>query len=168
MLGGSSLLEELRSLNLWPKKHSVKRFGSSSTKCQLLEGRFKDPCSLLHAYPLGCCTPLKKFFFGYTALPAGLGFPDQRSNLHHRLQWKLGVITTQPPAKSLHAFNLLESLRMSVLCPNVSGSQLSSGYTGANRVQTTILSCLDHGRQPPVWFQLPLRSYLICSLPVGI
>ena len=45
------------------KKHSVKRFGSSSAKCQLLEGRFRDPCSLLHAYPLGCCTPLKKIFF---------------------------------------------------------------------------------------------------------
>ena len=144
MLGAQSLLEKLRSLNVWPKKHSVKRFGTSSAKCQLLKGRFKDSCSLLHAYPFGRCTPLKKKNFGYIALPAGVGFPDQRSNLRH-LRWKRRVMTTGPPAKSLHTFNLLESLRMSVLCPNMSGSQLSSGYTDANRVQTTTLSCLDHG-----------------------
>ena len=158
-------MEELRSLNLWPKKHSVKRFGSSSAKCQLLEGRFRDPCSLLHAYPLGCCTPLKKIFF--LATPhclQNLGSPTR----DRTCTTTCSGMTTQPPAKSLHAFNLLESLRMSVLCPNLSGSQLSSSYTDANGVQTTILSCLDHGRQPPVWFQLPLRSYLICSLPVGI
>lgn len=105
--------------------------------------------------------------FGYTALPAGLGFPDRRSNLRCG-QWKRGVITTGPPAKSLNTFNPLESLSMSALCPNMSGSQLSSGYTDANGVQTTTLPCLDHGQQRPVWFQLPLWSYIICSLPLRI
>lgn len=109
----------------------------------------------------------KKNKFGYTARPAGLRFPDRRSNLRCR-QWKRRVITTGPPAKSLHTFNPLESLSMSALCPNMSGSHLSSGYTDANGVQTTTLPCLDHGQQRPGWFQLPLWSYIICSLPLRI
>ena len=57
----------------------------------------------LMSYSFQCWTHFQISFFGHTTWHKGSQFPNQGSN-PWPLQWKLGILTTEPSAKSMRFF----------------------------------------------------------------